>query len=31
VLPGYRRALNGVDADVSAKVRWAKLLTNGDN
>lgn len=31
VLPGYRRALNGVDADVSGKVRWAKLITQGNN
>lgn len=26
VLPGYRRALNGLDADVAGKVRWARLL-----
>lgn len=26
VLPGYRRALNGLDADVAGKVRWARIL-----
>jgi hypothetical protein len=26
VLPGYRRALNGRDADVAGKVRWARIL-----
>jgi hypothetical protein len=26
LLPGYRSALNGVDADVAGKVRWAKSL-----
>ena len=29
VLPGYRRALNGLDADVAGKVRWAKILSKG--
>ena len=24
--PGYRRAINGMDADVSAKIRWARSL-----
>lgn len=26
MLPGHRYAINGVDADMSAKVRWSKVL-----